>query len=73
MNTAWAIFRKEMRVYLVSPLATLNRGYAIAQDDSGAILRRADQRAPGDALHVRLGEGALDCRVESVKTDDETP
>ncbi|MFO7788371.1 MAG: exodeoxyribonuclease VII large subunit [Halospina sp.] len=58
---------------LVSPLATLNRGYAIAQDERGTIVRRAEQRAPGDAILVRLGEGALDCRVETVKTDDENP
>jgi len=56
---------------LVSPLATLNRGYAIAEDDSGRILRNAVQRAPGDAVHVRLGEGTLDCRVENVNTGDE--
>ncbi|WP_077530881.1 exodeoxyribonuclease VII large subunit [Vreelandella utahensis] len=58
---------------LVSPLATLNRGYAIAQDERGTIVRRAEQRAPGDAILVRLGKGALDCRVETVKTDDENP
>lgn len=51
---------------LVSPLATLNRGYAIAQDEAGHILRRADQRTTGDPVLVQLGAGQLDCRVESV-------
>lgn len=57
---------------LVSPLATLNRGYAIAQDQSGTILRRADQRAPGDAVSIRLGQGRLACRVEDVQKSLET-
>lgn len=51
---------------LVSPLATLNRGYAIALDETGAILRRGDQRAPGDQVSVRLAQGRLACRVEAV-------
>ena len=57
---------------LVSPLATLNRGYAIAQDETGTILRRADQRATGDPVSVRLGQGRLDCRVEAVTKTLET-
>lgn len=57
---------------LVSPLATLNRGYAIAQDEAGNILRHAGQRTPGDPLSVRLGQGRLDCRVEHVEPDAET-
>ncbi|MGM0450696.1 MAG: exodeoxyribonuclease VII large subunit [Pseudomonadota bacterium] len=60
---------------LVSPLATLNRGYAIAEDEAGNILRRAEQLSIGDPVSVRLGEGRLDCRVEATtktpKTDDE--
>jgi exodeoxyribonuclease VII large subunit len=41
----------------------LGRGYAIAQREDGAIVRSAAQAAPGDALRIRLGEGALDARV----------
>ncbi|MEQ6884603.1 exodeoxyribonuclease VII large subunit [Salicola sp. Rm-C-2C1-2] len=57
---------------LVSPLATLNRGYAIAQDETGAILRHADQRAPGDSVTVRLAQGHLSCRVEAVRESAES-
>ena len=48
----------------VSPLGTLARGYAIARRE-GEILRRSDQAEVGDAVNVQLGEGSLECRVES--------
>lgn len=48
----------------VSPLATLERGYAIASDSEGQILRTVEAVAPGDPLQVRLHDGRLDCRVE---------
>jgi exodeoxyribonuclease VII large subunit len=48
----------------MSPLRTLERGYAIAQDARGAIVREASAVSPGDELRVRLWKGAVDCRVE---------
>jgi len=45
----------------------LERGYAIAQDGTGKIVRDASNISAGDDLRVRLWKGALDCRVE--KTD----
>ncbi len=51
----------------VSPLATLERGYAIVQRPDGRIVRKASEAGIGDPLRVRLGEGRLDCRVEGVK------
>ena len=38
--------------------------------DSGALLRRADDVQPGDAVTVRLHEGALDCTVNEVRMSD---
>lgn len=52
------------RLDALSPLKVLGRGYAIAQrGDDGAIVRSAAQVAPGDALHIRLGEGSLEASV----------
>jgi exodeoxyribonuclease VII large subunit len=48
----------------LSPLAVLKRGYALAQDARGLLLRDARQASEGDALSVRLSEGILHCRVE---------
>ena len=48
----------------VSPLATLGRGYAIVTRlEDGAILRAAGEVAAGDALGIRLAEGALSATV----------
>jgi exodeoxyribonuclease VII large subunit len=41
----------------------LSRGYALAFDEQGRLLRDAAQVAPGDALRVRLEKGALAARV----------
>ncbi len=51
----------------VSPLATLGRGYAIAQDSGGRVIRKASEVSVGDDVQVRLGEGRLECRVEGVE------
>ncbi|PMR76068.1 exodeoxyribonuclease VII large subunit [Billgrantia endophytica] len=48
----------------VSPLAVLGRGYAILQDDSGKVVRRAADTQPGQALTARLGEGKLKVEVK---------
>ena len=53
----------------LSPLAVLQRGYAIAQDREGRLLRRQCHVAVGDAVRLRLAKGRLDCRVEG-KSDE---
>jgi exodeoxyribonuclease VII large subunit len=54
----------------LSPLGVLQRGYAIAQDASGKLLRDAASVAQGDAMSVRLAKGKLNARVESIETTD---
>jgi exodeoxyribonuclease VII large subunit len=46
-----------------SPFQLLERGYAIAYDGSGKVLRSTDQVAPGDDISVRLAQGAIDATV----------
>ena len=55
----------------MSPLKVLGRGFAVAADENGQILRRAADAAPGDRVRVTLAEGRLDCRVETVYTEEE--
>ncbi|MBP3493635.1 MAG: exodeoxyribonuclease VII large subunit [Oscillospiraceae bacterium] len=47
----------------MSPLKVLGRGYAMAQSDSGEVLRSAQQVEIGDQVRVRLGQGSLRCTV----------
>jgi len=49
---------------LVSPLATLGRGYSILLDAHGQAIRSAGQTRPGQKLRARLAEGELLVRVE---------
>lgn len=49
----------------LSPLAVLDRGYAMVRAGD-AIVRDARQVRGGDRLHVRLAKGALDVVVENV-------
>jgi exodeoxyribonuclease VII large subunit len=48
----------------ISPLAVLGRGYAIAQDEQGQVIRRAKDTHPGQKLKLRLGEGRLNIEVK---------
>ena len=50
-------------LHAVSPLATLERGYAIVFDAHGRVLRSAGGVSPGTALRVRLADGELPLRV----------
>jgi exodeoxyribonuclease VII large subunit len=52
----------------VSPLSTLARGFAVATDSKGDILRTAATVAIGAEVQVTLADGGLGCRVETVHT-----
>lgn len=53
----------------MSPLAVLQRGYALAQDRGGKLIRDAANVQIGDAVGLRLAKGALLCRVEEIDKD----
>jgi exodeoxyribonuclease VII large subunit len=49
----------------LSPLATLERGYAIVtRSDDGVLLRSSEQVAPGTRIEARLSQGRVRARVE---------
>jgi exodeoxyribonuclease VII large subunit len=45
------------RARAMSPQATLDRGYAVVQSDSGVVIRSAASLKRGDRLRLRLAEG----------------
>jgi exodeoxyribonuclease VII large subunit len=53
----------------MSPLRVLERGYAIAHDAQGRVVRDAETISIGDELRLRLWKGELDCRVERTKNE----
>lgn len=52
-------------LHLISPLATLGRGYSILLDSQGHAVRRPQDTQPGQRLLARLAEGSLNLRVEA--------
>jgi exodeoxyribonuclease VII large subunit len=58
------------KLEMLSPLAVLARGYSIAYAlKDGHIIRRSSQVEPGDGVRIRLGEGAMECRVTATEED----
>ena len=47
----------------LSPLRVLERGYAVAQDADGRVLRRVTQFTPGAAFRLTLVDGEVPARV----------
>jgi exodeoxyribonuclease VII large subunit len=47
----------------LSPLRVLERGYAIARDEAGRILKDATEVAPESGIQVRLARGRIKARV----------
>jgi exodeoxyribonuclease VII large subunit len=55
----------------LSPLAVLQRGYAIAETADGRLLRDATAVSLGDKVQVRLARGRIAALVEDIQTHDE--
>ena len=49
----------------MSPLKVLARGYAVASDAEGHILRSVENTEPGASIDVRLSDGTLSCLVQT--------
>ncbi|MBI5656372.1 MAG: exodeoxyribonuclease VII large subunit [Geobacter sp.] len=62
-----AVARRTGALDALSPLATLARGYSLAQrEKDGLLVRSSDQLAVGDRLRLRLHRGSAGCLVETV-------
>ncbi len=48
----------------MSPLKVLGRGYAMAQNEQGQILKSGREVTPGERVLVTLGEGGFSAVVE---------
>lgn len=61
-----ALAKQAASLNALSPLAVLERGYALAYKD-GARLASVSDAAAGDELMVRLADGEIDCQVTKVQ------
>ena len=49
----------------LSPLKVLGRGYAMAQDEKGSVLRSSEQVQLGEQIRIQLAQGSLQCTVDA--------
>jgi exodeoxyribonuclease VII, large subunit len=59
------IERLRLQLQERGPLKVLERGYAIATDAAGNVLRSSEQVAIGDAVRIQLHQGKLASKVET--------
>ena len=52
------------RLDALSPLRVLSRGYAVARDENGTILKRVAQLPAGKEFRLRVTDGEVDARVQ---------
>jgi len=51
---------------LVSPLATLERGFSIGRDSKNDILRSTQQVNTDDSIELQLSDGKLECNITKI-------
>jgi exodeoxyribonuclease VII large subunit len=61
------------RVRGLSPLATLERGYAVLQDADGHVVTRVEQVTDGDTLTARVTDGRVKLTVAGTEAEPTTP
>lgn len=59
----WQLASQMQALQIVSPLATLERGYSILSTDQGEIIQTAEQVQRGQILQARLNKGQLAVKV----------
>ncbi len=57
----------EARISAADPRRILERGYALALDGNGVVMKSASGKYPGDRVSVMFADGRLDCTVDEVK------
>lgn len=70
-NVAQRVKALDQRLQALSPLAVLERGYALVLNADGALIRSTSQLAVGDRVTTRMSEGAFVSRVE--ETNESAP
>lgn len=66
----WVHARRSLQA--LSPLAVLQRGFALVQDETGALVRSAAQLKPGANVETRLGNGSFQSTVTIISPGKDT-
>lgn len=57
----------------ISPLATLQRGYAIVTNESGRVVTEASRTRKGDLIQAKVARGIIEARVERTIAPEQSP
>jgi exodeoxyribonuclease VII large subunit len=60
----------DARLQALSPVAVLERGYALVLADDGSLIRSVSQLSTSDRITTRLADGTFASRVESAAAND---
>jgi exodeoxyribonuclease VII large subunit len=60
------------RIRALSPLATLERGYAVVLDEAGQVVRGTGDVAPSARVSVRVRDGQFDATVTQVRPEEDS-
>ncbi|KMJ60004.1 exodeoxyribonuclease VII large subunit [Bacillus sp. LL01] len=63
----WEFQHKLTKIDGLSPLKIMNRGYSLAYQQDGTIIKSVDQAEKGDTIQVHLQNGQLACEIQEVK------
>lgn len=67
----WLHVSQELQT--LSPLATLNRGYAILKEkETGSIIKDSSRLNTGDKIKAQLVDSALECTIDSISPGKES-
>lgn len=67
------IAHQRARARALSPLATLQRGYAVLQDEAGHVLTSVAGLVPGREISVRVADGRVHATTRQVEPADTPP
>jgi len=60
-----------LALHTLSPLQTLGRGYAIIKDEQQRIIHSSKQLQVGDKISAQLGQGKIQCAVETIEENSD--
>jgi len=72
-SSVFTLSALDARLHSLSPLAVLDRGYALVLSAAGGLVRSTGQIAAGDQVTTRLSDGAFTSRVESTAPNRPSP
>jgi len=64
--------RRTAALEALSPVAILNRGYALVFDANGQLVKDAERLKPGDDISARLARGQVRARVRGIESTPES-